>query len=54
MKNKAKQKKELDTVDRERNERKMRKEKTPKKTTVPVANFTPDDRGAKRRTTNAN
>ena len=50
----AKQKKEFETVDRERNERKVRKEKTTKNTTVTVANFTPDDRDAKRRTTNAN
>ena len=41
--------KEVETVYREHSERKARKERTKKKTTVTIANVTPDDRDARRR-----
>ena len=46
MENNSERQKELETVDRERSERKVTKEKT----TVTMANLTPDDRDARRRT----
>ena len=51
MENNSKRYKELETVDREHNKRKVRKENTKKETTVIMANFTPDDKDATRRTT---
>ena len=51
MENKSKRQKEFETVDGGCSERKMRKEKTKKTTTVITASFTPDDRDPKRRTT---
>ena len=51
MENDSKREKELETADRERSERKVRKENTKKKTTVTMASLTPDDRDAKTRTT---
>ena len=50
MENNRRRQKELETDDRERSERKVRKEKKKKKTMVTMANLTPDDRDAKRKT----
>jgi len=47
MENNSNRWKEPETFARERN---VRKEKTKKQTTVTMANFTPEDRAAKRRT----
>jgi len=50
MENDRKQK-ELETVDTERSQRKVKMEKTMKKTTVTKANVTADDRDVTRRST---
>ena len=52
MENNSNREKELETVDRERCERKMRKEKTKKNVMITTTNLIPDDRYAKRRTKN--
>ena len=48
MENNNKRLKEFEAVFREYSVRKARKERTKKKTTVTIANLTPDDRDAKR------
>ena len=45
---------ELESVDREQSERKVRKEKIKKTMMVPMATVTPDDWDAKTRTTTTN
>ena len=51
MENNRKRQKDFENVDGERSQRKVRKNQTKIKTTVAMTNLTPDDRCAKRSTT---